>query len=276
GSVATGGGASQSGPGRAAGDGQGFDGGGATHAESGGGGGAGGPGEKGGASRRLRSGAGGAGRVSSITGEAIVYGPGGGGGAASNYDSMPGFGGDPDDRVSGRGAANHAEEPGAPGRDGRGGGGGGGTWNPATSGGPGGSGVVIVRYPSRPDFPGLSSLRVRTHRHGIRVEGALSAFGDGSSRATVEVQIAPDEAALDAAPALALPALRAGRSESFSALLRDCNGERFEPGQPYCVRVRVANDRGARVERVEWVRAPVRRVFKPRAFLLKTLLRLVP
>ena len=276
GTVATGGGASQSAPGRAAGDGQGYDGGGATHAESGGGGGAGGPGEKGGASRQLRSGAGGAGRVSSITGEAVSYGPGGGGGAASNYDSMPGFGGDPDDRVSGRGAANHAETPGAPGRDGRGGGGGGGTWNPATSGGAGGSGVVIVRYTPRPDFPELASLRVKTHRRGIAVEGAVAAFGDGAKRATATVQVAPDETSLDAAPALALPAMRAGRNEDFSALLRDCNGEPFEPGQPYCVRVRVENDRGARVERVEWARAPVRRVFKPRRFFLKTLLRLAP
>jgi len=241
----------------------------------GGGGGAGGPGEKGGASRRLRSGAGGAGRVSSITGESIAYGPGGGGGAASNYDSMPGFGGDPSDLEHGRGAANHAETPGAPGRDGRGGGGGGGTWNPATSGGAGGNGCVIVRYTPRPDFPEVASLRLSTHRHGIAVEGALAAFGDGARRATVTVAIAPDEASLDAAPAREIASLREGAAD-FSARLGDCNGERFEPGEPYLVRVRIANDRGARIERAEWVRAPVRREFRPRAFLLKTLLRLLP
>ncbi|MBQ3809703.1 MAG: hypothetical protein II839_02665, partial [Kiritimatiellae bacterium] len=184
-------------------------------------------------------------------------------------------GGDPSDREHGRGAANHAETPGSPGRDGRGGGGGGGTWNPATGGGAGGSGCVIVRYTPRPDFPELASLRVSTHRHGIAVEGSIAAFGDGARRATVTVAIAPDEASLDAAAAREVATAHEGAAD-FSALLGDCNGERFEPGEPYCVRVRIENDRGGRQERVEWVRAPVKRVFRPRAFFLKSLLRLLP
>ena len=97
---------------------------------------------------------------------------------------------------------------------------------------------MIVRYTPRPDFPELASLRVSTDRHGIAVEGALASFGDGARRARVSVAIAPDEASLDAAPEVSIATARAG-GEGFSAVLGDCNGERFEPGEPYCVRVRV-------------------------------------
>lgn len=109
-------------------------------ASSGGGGGA--SGEQGGDGAGTVAGKGGAGVMSKITGDNLDYGAGGGGGAG-NQCLTPG---EPGGLSAGRGAINNSRVPGEPGLDGRGGGGGGGSYSPATVGGKGGDGCVIIRY----------------------------------------------------------------------------------------------------------------------------------
>ncbi len=85
------------------------------------------------------AGNGGPGVLSSITGEELDYGAGGGGGGGNNITSASAGG-----PSGGDGGARNANKPGNSGLDGRGGGGGGGGYNPATTGGKGGNGTVIL------------------------------------------------------------------------------------------------------------------------------------
>lgn len=107
---------------------------------SGGGGGA--SGEAGGVGEGTTAGKGGAGFVSDITGEELDYGAGGGGGAGNQCEKP----GEPGGPSAGRGAVKDSQVSGEAGLDGRGGGGGGGSYQPATAGGKGGDGCVIIRY----------------------------------------------------------------------------------------------------------------------------------
>ena len=115
----------------------------AGHDNNGGGGGAGGPGGNGVAGQ---SGAGGPGRVSSISGSAVTY-AGGGGGGASNFHggSAGGAGGS-----GGGGAGGISSSPqGTPGQHHTGSAGGGSAnFDPPSTFVNGGSGTVIIRYPT--------------------------------------------------------------------------------------------------------------------------------
>ena len=104
---------------------------------AGGGGGAGGDGQA--SPSSSQSGNGGVGIECDITGEPLDYGAGGGGGFGNGAKN--GVAGGPS---AGDGAVQNA--PGVPGLDGRGGGGGGGSYSPATAGGVGGCGTVVIRY----------------------------------------------------------------------------------------------------------------------------------
>jgi hypothetical protein len=120
--------------------GQGYAGGGTGDIGGGsGGGGAGGVGA-GGSSSRI-GGNGGAGVTSSITGTAVDRAGGGGGGATSNYAS-PAVGG----TATAGGGNGGANTSGSPGSANTGGGGGGPVGNGSSTGGQGGSGIVIIRY----------------------------------------------------------------------------------------------------------------------------------
>jgi hypothetical protein len=120
---------------------QGFNGGNGAAGSGGGGGGANGAGTN--ASSSSAPGNGGAGRSSSITGTTVFY-AGGGGGATENGTNVTsgGLGGN---GGGGRGGAgNRSQLPGAPNT---GGGGGGEACCQGFTGGNGGSGIVVVRYP---------------------------------------------------------------------------------------------------------------------------------
>ena len=108
-----------------------------------GGGGAGGPGSN--SVSGVSAGAGGAGRQSSISGVATYYGGGGGGGSWGTLGGPGGTGGGGDGKLGGSSTG-----PVNPGTDGLGGGGGGAGYANADwqAGGDGGSGRVIIRYPS--------------------------------------------------------------------------------------------------------------------------------
>ena len=114
---------------------------------SGGGGGAGAVGSNGSGSP---AGAGGAGTSSSITGTATTY-AGGGGGGGTIQGAAAGAGGS-----GGGGAGGGANAAGSNGTANLGGGGGGGGNNGSFAGGTGGSGVVIIAYPSL--FANLASI----------------------------------------------------------------------------------------------------------------------
>jgi hypothetical protein len=104
-------------------------------------GGGGGAGAAGGPGTSSSHGAGGIGIPSSITGTPTYYGGGGGGGGERIYAQTAGTGG------LGGGGAGTIESSGVDGTAGTGGGGGGSVrWGGQSSGGNGGSGVVIIRY----------------------------------------------------------------------------------------------------------------------------------
>lgn len=106
----------------------------------GGGGGAGGPGYAGTATN---AGAGGPGLASSITGVSVKYGGGGGGGGFGDQGRLGG------NATDGGGRGSQAVGPGTPGTPNTGGGGGGGNWYTGGKlGAPGGSGVVILSFPT--------------------------------------------------------------------------------------------------------------------------------
>ena len=157
---ASGGGAGVSSPtgGRAIYGDEGFSGGNSNDNSASGGGGAGGQGENGGANNGSgwadKAGDGGPGVLCDITGEVLWYAGGGGAGAGIaswlsqevKGSSNPGAGGS---GVGGAGASLGSQQGGENALDGRGGGGGGGGYGngsgPATPGGNGGSGTIIVR-----------------------------------------------------------------------------------------------------------------------------------
>jgi hypothetical protein len=134
------GGAGTPGQGFAGGNGPAYAGG--TQMGSGGGGGAGSPGANG--YGDPSAGAGGAGRISNITGTSLIYAAGGGGGIGNGGSGGAGTSG-----VSGNGGTYRTNGQAAPANRGGGGGGGGGTLESADaySGGAGGSGIVVIRYP---------------------------------------------------------------------------------------------------------------------------------
>jgi len=129
--------------------GQGFAGGNAANGNTscGGGGGAGGVGANAASSN---AGAGGVGLSSSITGTAVFRGGGGGGGASSGTVAAGGNGG------GGAGCSNNSSCTATSGTANTGGGGGGNGGGGGGSGGYGGSGIVILRYPSGFTISGLS------------------------------------------------------------------------------------------------------------------------
>ena len=93
-----------------------------------------------------QAGKGGDGKMDDITGKSVYYG-GGGGGGAGNSCAIPGKGGL---GGGGDGAARDSRLRGTDGTDGLGGGGGGGSHSPATCGGEGGRGAVIMRVRTAP------------------------------------------------------------------------------------------------------------------------------
>lgn len=129
------GGSATSGQGNAGGNGR------ISEAPGGGGGGAGTAGKN--APTSINGGDGGTGVVSSISGVATYYAGGGGGGG-----DVGGTGGTGGPGGGGHGGDNGVQTSQTPGTDGTGGGGGGCRGNTESFGGsPGGSGIVIVRYP---------------------------------------------------------------------------------------------------------------------------------
>jgi hypothetical protein len=122
-----------------------------TAAGAGGGGGAGGTGSNG--NSGSNGGAGGAGISSSISGSAFVYAAGGGGGGHIGGGAAGGVG-------AGRGGGQQNSTTPTPASDNTGSGGGGGTDN-SKPGQDGGSGVVILKYPST-KTPTLSGTLVST------------------------------------------------------------------------------------------------------------------
>jgi hypothetical protein len=141
-----GGGTYTSGAGGSGTSGQGNDGGSGSpnvasgDASAGGGGGAGAAGAN--AVDKSAGGNGGAGLSNSITGSAVDYAGGGGGGCGLNSSGNPGSGG------TGGGASGGKSSTGGNGTDNTGGGAGGGGGYQYYNGGTGGSGVVILRYPT--------------------------------------------------------------------------------------------------------------------------------
>jgi len=142
----SGGGSKRGGAGGAGTPGQGLSGGsGVTNITGGGGGGAGQAGSNG---SSASGGSGGNGLSISITGSSVYYAGGGGGGyesGSNNNGGLGGLGG------GGKGGARGATTLGVNGTDGLGGGGGGTEYSggsSSTEAGKGGSGIVILRYPS--------------------------------------------------------------------------------------------------------------------------------
>ncbi|MCX5784054.1 MAG: IPT/TIG domain-containing protein [Elusimicrobia bacterium] len=167
-----GGGDSDTAPQRRAGGsgtaGQGYQGGsgegGTAYYVGGGGGGAGGPGVSG--ASFVRGGNGGAGLQSTISGTPAYYASCGGGNAYYGYSTIagvasPGGGGNGGRNGNGGNATANT-----------GGGGGGGDWN-VVSGGNGGSGIVIIRYPTNPSLwdaaPSVTSVSPVYGRGGSAV-----------------------------------------------------------------------------------------------------------
>jgi len=142
---------------------------------NGGGGGAGGPGADGTAGQ---SGAGGSGRVSSISGNSVTYAGGGGGGASMfGEESAAGAGGS----GGGGGGGTSSSPAGTSGTPNTGSGGGGSAnYPPATNGGYGGSGVVIISYPT----PG--------GRHSIVVDSSSGNVGIGMTNPSVALDVTGD------------------------------------------------------------------------------------
>jgi hypothetical protein len=157
----------------------------------GGGGGAGGDGGNGSGFSTWVGGAGGLGLVRSITGVSISYAPGGGGGGFGSNDvnGLSGGAGGPDGGgQGGAGTPNAANA--TPGTNGTGGGGGGGGYNasyrPFTSfGANGGSGTVIISYPTGTmaalggtiSYVGANTVHVFTVNGTFAVIAAVGADG---------------------------------------------------------------------------------------------------
>jgi hypothetical protein len=168
----------------------------------GGGGGAGGPGQNGGAFIAKYGGNGGPGIVSSITGKQEAYAGGGGGGSGNNwgYHGRGGYGGGGDGSYQ---VADLVHKYRAEGLPNTGGGGGGGAYNnvAGSPGGPGGSGIVVIRYPKRPSTTlpvndtqiDTNLLTTEPYRHFYNIRGTtagidyyyLSTPGDLETRSLV-------------------------------------------------------------------------------------------
>lgn len=165
----SGGGGGSGGPGGGGTSGQGFDGGPGygDGADSWGGGGGGGAGGGGGSRVYGRAGNGGSGIQSSITGSGVYRAGGGGGGGISdapfgNTSNLGGYGG-----AGGGGNGGNNENGISEGGTNTGGGGGGGQWSDQ-AGRNGGSGIVIVRFPSScRDAVGYSGTQTITATHKI-------------------------------------------------------------------------------------------------------------
>ncbi len=134
--------------------GQGNDGGsGSNEAGVYGGGGGGGAGAVGGKGSPTKGGDGGSGVSNAITGTPVLYAAGGGGGAFLGLAPARGLGGAGGGGNGGAGSAANIIQPTA-GQNGTGSGGGGQRSNASTTGGAGGSGVVIIRYQGTPRSTG--------------------------------------------------------------------------------------------------------------------------